>query len=782
MQVFNVIDYGARGDGHSDDTAAIQRALDAAYQAGGGIVQIPAGTFIVRGTDDPSHGALQIRSNTELAGAGMGSTVIKLADDWSGKISGVIRTPPSGEAEHDIAIRDLTVDGNKAHAQGDVDGIMTGYLPGSPKFDNNILIERVEVENVSRIGFNPHEQTHNLTIRDSVSHDNGWDGFEADYVSQAVYENDTAYGNGRHGFNVVTHSSDVVLRNDTSYGNGVDGIVVQRGSEDTAYTARVLVEGNDVYGNGGNGIELKRVDDSQVLGNRVHDNGLDGIHIEASNRNVIDGNQIADNSMKVPGSYNGITIKSYSGDQAGPTTASGNLITNNVVSASHVAAEHAFFEDTTGVSGDVFAGNSFTGTFTRAPDGTLADSATAGGRYAYVKLGDTRAESGDQLDLSFAADPTHAIGNASATSAQKSTGGAGADLLNGGAGNDALYGSGGNDLLLGRGGNDVIHGDASNDRLSGGAGNDTLAGGDGRDVLAGGIGVDTLCGGAGNDTFTWANLNEGGDSITDFRLGDRLDVRSLLPDFHGTPLEAALGGYVHFAQVGADVAFSIDPDGSAGPSLAMRLATLKNVSLAAADFRQVIVGDIPGAAPLAAGLNLTGTAGNDRLAGSDGDNKLNAGGGNDSLTGSAGADILCGGSGKDVLTGGTGNDFLQGGIGADTFIFAPHHGSDIVDGLTAEDVLQLNHALFATADAARAAITASRWRICAAYGRGQRHPVPAHDPDGYRSCDDHDRVGRVGRNSRRRIAPTWKRKLGSGGIRFRYSALRDARYASMSSR
>ncbi|MCP2041638.1 parallel beta-helix repeat protein/VCBS repeat-containing protein [Neisseria sp. HSC-16F19] len=45
--VANVKDYGAKGDGKTDDTKAIQAAVDAVVAKGGGIVDIPAGTFAV---------------------------------------------------------------------------------------------------------------------------------------------------------------------------------------------------------------------------------------------------------------------------------------------------------------------------------------------------------------------------------------------------------------------------------------------------------------------------------------------------------------------------------------------------------------------------------------------------------------------------------------------------------------------------------------------------------------------------------------------------------------
>lgn len=58
MQDLNILEYGARPDGVTNNAAAIQAAVDAASAAGGGRVVIPAGRFL--------SGSVMLKSNVEL--------------------------------------------------------------------------------------------------------------------------------------------------------------------------------------------------------------------------------------------------------------------------------------------------------------------------------------------------------------------------------------------------------------------------------------------------------------------------------------------------------------------------------------------------------------------------------------------------------------------------------------------------------------------------------------------------------------------------------------------
>lgn len=62
-QAFNVKDFGAEGDGSTDDTTAIQAAIDAAETAGGGIVYFPPGTYKLTA-------ALDLKAKVILRGVG----------------------------------------------------------------------------------------------------------------------------------------------------------------------------------------------------------------------------------------------------------------------------------------------------------------------------------------------------------------------------------------------------------------------------------------------------------------------------------------------------------------------------------------------------------------------------------------------------------------------------------------------------------------------------------------------------------------------------------------
>lgn len=106
QKILNVTQFGAAGDGRTDDTAAIQAAIDA-VPASGGTVIFPPGTYIVAPTKTVG---ISIKSNLRLAGAGAAS-VLKIKEhlgDWERLLS---PKNPDGVVEN-FAVEDLAFDSN----------------------------------------------------------------------------------------------------------------------------------------------------------------------------------------------------------------------------------------------------------------------------------------------------------------------------------------------------------------------------------------------------------------------------------------------------------------------------------------------------------------------------------------------------------------------------------------------------------------------------------------------------------------------------------------------
>jgi polygalacturonase len=71
-RVYNIRDFGAKGDGVALDTAALQAAIDACARDGGGTVLVPAGTFQIGTVELKSNLTLHLAAQATLLGSGDG--------------------------------------------------------------------------------------------------------------------------------------------------------------------------------------------------------------------------------------------------------------------------------------------------------------------------------------------------------------------------------------------------------------------------------------------------------------------------------------------------------------------------------------------------------------------------------------------------------------------------------------------------------------------------------------------------------------------------------------
>jgi parallel beta-helix repeat protein len=219
------------GNYHKADTdahPAIQSALNRVRLAGGGRVSIRQGEYIVSAN-------FEMYSNTALVGEGMDKTVIKLQDyaaPWkvntrtrAGFLRSVFRNEQKCE---NLYVAHLTLNGNKEKQNQDLDS-QYGRYGYFTEGCTNVYMESVRIERFQGYGFDPHGWKkapggamygRNLTLINCVANDNAWDGFTLDQTDSIFMKNNTAYNNGRHGFNIITGSFNVYVTEAYTMDNG----------------------------------------------------------------------------------------------------------------------------------------------------------------------------------------------------------------------------------------------------------------------------------------------------------------------------------------------------------------------------------------------------------------------------------------------------------------------------------------------------------------------------------------------------------------------------------
>ena len=116
MTINNVVNYDAQGDGTTEDTAAIQDAVDD-LPPGGGAVYLPEGTY-------RTH-ELYLDSNILMYGAGPGATRIQFIDDVEAYENTINIRGNDDEKIEQCGVRGLTVDGNRTNIDpSDNEGIV----------------------------------------------------------------------------------------------------------------------------------------------------------------------------------------------------------------------------------------------------------------------------------------------------------------------------------------------------------------------------------------------------------------------------------------------------------------------------------------------------------------------------------------------------------------------------------------------------------------------------------------------------------------------------------
>lgn len=317
---------GASPNDATDDRNAIQAAVNRASAAGGGIVSLPTGTFLV-------SGAITVKSNVALKGQGAG-TVIKAGPNFLSSI-GPYRGRPLITTNRgvNVTIADLTADQSGDTLNGNVTGRLNEYLVDI-RWSSNAVVSGVTTKNPFTYSIVAASSKRFCIVNSATStrtqgRYNQLDGIHilnssfGDVVRNTVDQGAGGpTGDGDDG--LVAHTMDGGSVHDVRYvGNKVRGGRHGHGMQFALSTTsdqvyNVTVSGNEIWGSPAgiitgyyNSDGLVR--DVSITGNNFHDNARNGVRITGRPTNV----KVTNNRACATGS---LTVVAGAGNVVSGTT------------------------------------------------------------------------------------------------------------------------------------------------------------------------------------------------------------------------------------------------------------------------------------------------------------------------------------------------------------------------------------------------------------------------------------------------------------------------------
>lgn len=737
--LFNVEDFGAVGDGVTDDTAALQAAIDAAAAAGGGEVYVPPGTYSL--TADLGSSALLLKANVSIGGAAATSSVLQLAAG-SGAVDGIIRVI----GDHVGASR-LTLDGNRANHSGEV----TGWVGGG---HDDVTVDSVRAVNSSSYGFDLRGEVSHLEFRNNMASGNGLDGVIANGLSLSTWVDNGAVQNDGDGFDIA---GDVEMVDTVARSNGANGVTIRESVQGTPEmlsgllieneAAGVRVEGAEGFSlsyllqvaNQQAGIVVNGGGSGEIAYNLLQGNASVTGQAEIALRNTV-GNHVHDNAILA------FDRAVYGVLETGAASGNNQLSDNTILHTTkgEVALIGPGSQDTNtidtvswyGTPGDDYLG-SFFGTNDIMYGGAGPDYLDAGtgrdvliggaGRdqlvageiatYRFNALTDSyRTATGTFSDRVYGFNPTlHTVDVAALGLTGLGNGHDGTLQITYNAAQNFTYlknfdanadgqrfelmlygnflstmtdanfqalvdGTEGRDVLMGTAqGEETLLGLGGVDRLAGQAGDDRLQGGAGGDTLTGGDGADAFVFSAVSDSFRLGSVPATRDTITDFDgvTGDTLDLTTLGFTGLGDGHDGTLKVVVNAAgDLTALKSLDADAEGRYFEVM-LRGNHSSELNGNSVLFADTSSAEVRDTFPQE-GVALLGGPGADRLEGTSGLDEIRGGEGNDILRGNAGADVIFGDFGVDRLTGGSGGDRFYFDSAQDSYRTATASFSDVI--------------------------------------------------------------------------------------------------------